>query len=167
MKRAETLGKYCGFTGEKSGFVFDGGKLVYLYNDICCEAICRRVLLRSDGGEFFSEYVGGLTVTRCGTRLEASVNSKRLFRVSECVILYEIALAENSLYGAFTGGKEFLLADSHFTDERVLLLIDRLLIGRYSVANAPTQNLAELEEAVRTGEIRALNEMYLKYENAP
>lgn len=163
MKKTDALEKYNSFTGEKSGFITQSGKLIYLYNNACCEAKCRRVLLRSERENILADYFGDLIITRCGANFEVYCNSRRLLGVSECVILYEVVLSENSLCGAFTGGKELLLADSHFTDPRVLKLIDRLIVGESAAEPVLGERFKELEEAVRIGEVKALNEIYLKY----
>lgn len=93
-------------------------------------------------------------------------NSRRILGVHECIILYEILLPENRLYGVFTGGKELQLVDSHFTDERIAVIIDRLIVGDSSAGSTSVPEFVELELAVRTGEVRALNEIYLKYGNS-
>lgn len=163
MKKSDTLEKYNSFTGEKSGFITQSGKLIYLYNNACCEANCRRILLRSERENILSEYYDDLIITRCGTSFEVYCNSRRLLGVRECMILYEVVLPENSLFGAFTGGKELLLADSHFTDPRILELIDRLIVGGKAPETSLNKEFSELERAVRIGEVKALNEIYLKY----
>ena len=63
----------------------------------------------------------------------------------------------------FSGGKEFTLADAHFTDGRIAKLIDRLLVGNRDTGTVVKEDFKALEEAVRTGEVKALNEIYLKY----
>lgn len=163
MNNSETVKKYHSFSGAKSGFITENGKLIYLYNDVCCEAKCRRILLKSAREEILAEYADGLTITRCGAKFEVYKKSRRLLDVRECVVLYEVTLSENSLFGAFTGGKDFTLADSHFTDERILELIDRLIVGGNAPETALKEKFNELERVVRIGEVKALNEIYLKY----
>lgn len=163
MENSEVLKKYDAFSGTKSGFLSENGKLIYLYNDVCCEAKSRRILLKSAREEILAEYADGLTITRCGAKFEVYKMSRRLLDIKECIVLYKVELSENSLFGAFTAGKELMLADSHFTDERVLELIDRLIVGGNAPVTALNEKFSELERAVRIGEVKALNEIYLKY----
>lgn len=163
MEKSDIIKGYMELTGTKSGFMMTGGKCVYLYNNVCCEAKCRRVLLRSDGDEIFTEYAEGLFVSRCGAKLTAYRDSRRLLGVRECIVLYEVPLKNDPLYGVFSGGAELTLADAHFTDGRIAGLIDRLLIGNHDAETVIKEEFKALEEAVRTGEVRALNEIYLKY----
>ena len=163
MENSEVLKKYDAFSGAKSGFITQNGKLIYLYNDVCCEAKCRRILLKSAREEILAEYADGLTITRCGAKFEVYKKSRRLLGIRECIVLYEVTLSENSLLGAFMGGKELMLADSHFTDGRVFELIDRLIVGGNAPDTALKEEFNELERAVRIGEVKALNEIYLKY----
>lgn len=163
MENSEVLKKYDAFSGAKGGFITQNGKLIYLYNDVCCEAKCRRILLKSAREEILAEYADEVTITRCGAKFEVYKKSRRLLDVRECIVLYEVTLSENSLFGAFTGGKELMLADSHFTDGRILELIDRLIVGANAPDTALKEEFNELERAVRIGEVKALNEIYLKY----
>lgn len=163
MVTSKIIKEYMMLTGTKSGIMMTGGKCVYLYNNVCCEAKCRRVLLSSDGDEVFAEYADGLFVSRCGEKFTAYKNERRLLGVRECIVLYEVPLENDPLYGVFLGGAELTLADAHFTDGRIAELIDRLLTGSHCADKAVVEEFRALEEAVRTGEIRALNEIYLKY----
>lgn len=163
MEKSDIMKEYMAFTGSKSGFMMTGGKCVYLHNNVCCEAECRRVLLNSERDGIFAEYAEGVFVSRCGAKFTAYKNSRRLLGVRECIVLYEIPLESDPLYGVFSGGKEFTLADAHFTDGRIAELIDRLLVGNRDTGTVVKEDFKALEEAVRTGEVRALNEIYLKY----
>lgn len=160
MEKSDIMKGYMELIGTKSGFMMTGGKCVYLYNNVCCEAKCRRIMLRSDGDEVFAEYAEGLFVSRCGAKFAAYRDSRRLLGVRECI---EVPLKNDPLYGVFSGGVELTLADSHFTDDRIAELIDRLLIGNHDTVTVVKEEFETLEEAVRTGEVRALNEIYLKY----
>lgn len=163
MNKSDIMKEYMELIGTKSGFMMTGGKCVYLYNNVCCEAKCRRILLRSDSDEVFAEYAVGLFVSRCGAKFTAYKNLRRLLGVRECIVLYEIPLEGDPLYGVFSGGAEFTLADAHFTDGRIAELIDRLLVGNRDAETVISEDFKALEEAVRTGEISALNKIYLKY----
>lgn len=163
MDKSDIMKEYMELIGTKSGFMMTGGKCVYLYNKVCCEAKCRRILLRSDGDEVFAEYAEGLFVSRCGAKFTAYRNSRRLLGVRECIVLYEVPLEIDPLYGVFSGGTELTLADAHFTDSRIAELIDSLLVGDHYTETVVKEEFKALEEAVRTGEISALNKIYLMY----
>lgn len=163
MDKSDIMKEYMKLTGTKSGFMMTGGKCIYLYNGVCCEAKCRRVLLRSDNDEVFAEFAEGLFVSRCGAKFTAYRDSRRLLGVRECIALYEIPFENDPLYGVFSGGTEFTLADAHFTDGRIAELIDRLLVGNHDTGTVVGEEFKALDEAVRTGEVKALNEIYLKY----
>lgn len=163
MDKSDIMKDYLEFTGSKSGFMMIGGKCVYLHNNVCCDAECRRVLLNSERSGIFAEYAEGVFVSRCGAKFTAYRNSRRLLGVRECIVLYEVPLENDPLYGVFLGGTEFTLADAHFTDVRIAELIDRLLVGNRGTGMVAKDDFKALEEAVRTGEVKALNEIYLKY----
>ena len=163
MEKSDIMKEYLALAGTKSGFIMTDGKCVYLYNNVCCEAKCRRVLLSSESDEVFAEYAEGLFISRCGTKFTVYRNSRRLLGVRECILLYEVPLENDPLYGVFSGGTELTLADSQFTDGRIAELIDRLLMGNRGAGTVVKEEFKALEEAVRTGEIKALNEIYLKY----
>lgn len=167
MVTSKMIKEYIMLTGTKSGFMMTGGKCVYLYNNVCCEAKCHRVLLNSESNEVFAKYADGLFVSRCGAKFNAYRNERRLLGVRECILLYEVPLENAPLYGVFFGGDKLTLADAHFTDGRIAELIDRLLTGSHCAGKVVMEEFIALEEAVRTGEIRALNEICLKYGKCP
>lgn len=161
MKLSDPINHYCGITANKSGMLFTHGKSIYLYNNVCCEAISRRVLLRSEDIEILSERTDELLVYRSGAELAVYKDNKRLLRVDELVILYEIPCDDNSLFGVFAFKRNLRLMDSHFTDERILQLIDELIVG---VSKSDTESVEEfhrLEQAVRAGEVNLLNRVYV------
>ncbi|MCM1166602.1 MAG: hypothetical protein NC299_04055 [Lachnospiraceae bacterium] len=166
METSEIMKEYTALEGAKSGFFTADGKFVYLYNNVCCEGVCRRILLKSKSDEILAEYADDLFVWRCGAALRVYRNSRRLLGVGELIALYEIPLESDPLYGVFVGGTEFTLGDSHFTDGRIAELIDRLLVGGRGADTVVKDEFRALAEAVRNGEVGALNEVYLKYGGA-
>lgn len=108
-------------------------------------------MLKSAREEVLAEYADGLTFTGCGSKLEVYKNSRRLLDVRKCVVLYEVELSENSLFGAFTGEKEFTLADSNFTDEHVLELIDKLILDGKSSESSLSERFNELNRLFVSG----------------
>lgn len=161
MEISELLENYTEITETKSGFLMTEGKCIYLYNNVCCEAVCRRVMLRSDNTEILAEYADNLFVSRSADKLTAYRNNRRLLKVSELIILYEIPFDSDNLYGVFAYEKDKRLMDAHFTDERISELIDSLIIGESSANTTINEQFKELEETVRSGEISALNKLYI------
>lgn len=157
----DIIRKYLDIRETKSGILTEGGKCLYLYGNICCEARCRRFFLRSEQTEICSEYAEGFLVVRSSDRSSVYHNSKRMLRVKELIVLYEINFEQSSMYGVFSGGKDLLLADSHFTDRRISELIDRLIMGGETSDTAAGKRLEALEQAVVTGEVNALNDLFL------
>lgn len=157
----DIIRKYLDIRETKSGILTEDGKCLYLYGNICCEAKCRRFYLRSEQTEICSEYAEGFLVVRSSDRSSVYHNSKRMLRVKELIVLYEIDFEQSSMYGVFSGGKDLLLADSHFTDRRISELIDRLIVGGETSDTAAGKRLEALEQAVMTGEVNALNDLFL------
>lgn len=157
----DIIRKYLDIRETKSGILTEGGKCLYLYGNICCEARCRRFFLRSEQTEICSEYAEGFLVVRSSDRSSVYHNSKRMLRVKELIVLYEIDFEQSSMYGVFSGGKDLPLADSHFTDRRISELIDRLIVGGETSDTAAGKRLEALEQAVVTGEVNALNDLFL------
>lgn len=161
MEISELLEQYTAITETKSGILMTQGKCIYLYNNVCCEAVCRRVMLRSDSTEILAEYADNLFVSRSADKLTAYRSNRRLLKVRELIILYKIPFNDGGLYGVFSYEKDKRLMDAHFTDRRISDLIDSLIIGDNSTSTAITKHFKQLEEAVRSGEISALNKLYI------
>ncbi len=164
MEMSELLEEYSAITETKSGFLMTQGKCVYLYNNICCEAACRRVLLQTDSTEILAEYAD-LFICRSGAKLTVYRKARRLLKVRQLMILYEIPSVDGGLYGVFAYEKDKRLMDSHFTDGRIAELINSLLIGENSTHSSISEEFKKLEEAVRTGEVSALNKIYINGKN--
>ncbi len=165
MKISELLEEYSAIPETKSGFLMTHGKCVYLYNNICCEAACRRVMLQADSTEILAEYTDELFICHSGAKLTVYRGGRRLLKVRELMILYEIPSVDGGLYGVFAYEKDKRLMDSHFTDGRIAELIDSLLIGENSTRSEISEEFKKLEEAVRTGEVSALNKIYINGKN--
>lgn len=165
MKISELLGNYSAINETKSGFLMTHGKCVYLYNNICCEAACRRVLLQADNTKILAEYADDLFIWRSDVKLTVYKGARRLLKVRELMILYEIPSADGDLYGVLAYEKDKRLIDSHFTDSRIAELIDSLLIGENNTHTEISEEFKKLEEAVRTGEVSALNKIYINGKN--
>ena len=161
MEMSELLKDYTAIAETKSGFLMTQGKCFYLYNNVCCEAICRRVMLRSDNTEILAEYADNLFVSRSADKLTAYRSKRRLLKVKELMILYEIPFDEDELYGVFAYEKDKRLMDSHFTDVRISELIDSLIIGEDHAKSTKAEDFKNLEERIRSGEISALNKLYI------
>lgn len=161
MEMSELLKSYSAITETKSGFLMTHGKCIYLYNNICCDAVCRRILLHADKTEILAEYADNLFICRSGAELMVYRNSRRSLKVQELMILYEIPSDGGGLYGVFAYEKDKRLMDSHFTDSRITELIDSLLIGESNTHSTISKKFQKLEEAVRTGEVSALNKIYI------
>lgn len=161
MEKSELLNDYLKVSAAKSGLLMTAGKCVYLYNNICCEAACRCVLLRSERTEILAEYADELLVYRGGSNITAYRNGRRVLKLNEVIILYEISLGEEGLCGVFAYEKGARLMDAHFTDARISDFIKSLIIGEHQAEPAMNKELKKLEEAVRKGEISALNKIYV------
>lgn len=161
MEMSELLESYTAITETKSGFLMPHGKCIYLYNNVCCEAACHRVLLKADNTEILAEYADNLFISRSAEKLTAYRDTRRLLKVRELIILYEIPFDDGGLYGVFAFEKDKRLMDSHFTDERLSELIDSLIIGESSTNSNITEQFKQLEDAVRSGEVSALNKLYI------
>lgn len=157
----DIIRKYLDIKETKSGILTESGKCIYLYGNICCEAKCRRFYLRSEQTEICSEYAEGFLIVRSGNRSNVYHDSKRMLRVKELIVLYEIDFEDSTMYGVFSGGKELPLADSHFTDRRISELIERLIVGGEAPEISANKRFEALEQAVITGEVNALNDLFL------
>lgn len=165
MKNSDLLNDYLNIGSTKSGFLMSGGKCVYLYNNLCCDAICRRVLMKADKVEILAEYADELLFFRDGASLKAYKGGKRILKISELIVPYEIPSRGGGLCGVFAYEMDKRLIDAHFTDVRILELIDSMIVGNRITDPALIEKFRELEEAVRTGEVSALNKIYLNGKN--
>lgn len=165
VKNSDLLNDYLNIGSTKSGFLMSGGKCVYLYNNLCCDAICRRVLMKADKVEILAEYADELLFFRDGASLKAYKGGKRILKISELIVLYEIPSKDGGLCGVFAYEKDQRLMDTHFTDLRILEFINSLIGGKQCEDPVLNEKFRELEEAVRTGEVSALNKIYLNGKN--
>lgn len=161
MKLSDLLQNYSEISGTKSGILMTSGKCVYLYNNACCEAVCHRVLIRADKLEIFAELADDLFVYRYGADIYAFKNVKRILKIKEIIILYEIPSENGGLYGVFAYEKGVRLMDSHFADGRISELINSLILGESRAEFSESEEFKRLEEAIRTGEVSALNKIYI------
>lgn len=165
MKLSDLLQNYSGISETKSGFLMTSGKCVYLYNNACCESVCHRILIRADNLEILAECADDLFVYRYGAEIYAFKNLKRILKVREIIILYDIPSENRGLYGVFAYENGVRLMDSHFTDSRISELIDSLILGENRAEISKSEEFKKLEEAIRTGEISALNKIYVNGSN--
>lgn len=165
MEISDLLNDYSKIKSTKSGFLMTKGRCVYLYNNVCCDALCRRVLLRVEKTEILADRADELMFFRDGAKLTVFKNGKRVLKLSKLIVLYEIPSNDGGLCGVFAYEKDTRLMDAHFTDDRVLEFIDSLLVGNRSADPALAEQFRELEKAVRTGEVSALNKLYLNGKN--
>lgn len=161
MKLCDLLQNYSEVSETKSGILMASGKCVYLYNNACCEAICHRVLIRVDKLEILADCTDDLFVYRYGAEIYAFKNSKRILKIKEIIILYEIPSENGGIYGVFAYENGVRLMDSHFTDGRVSELIDSLILGENHTEISKSEEFKKLEEVIRTGEVSALNKIYI------
>lgn len=161
MEIYELLENYSAITETKSGFLMTYGKCVYLYNNVCCEATCLRVLLKADNTDILTEYADDLFISRSADKLTAYRNNRRLLKVRELIILYKIPFDDGCLHGVLAYEKDKRLMDAHFTDHRISELIDSLIIGESSANMTVIKQFKQLEDTVRSGEISALNKLYI------
>lgn len=161
MKLSDLLQNYSGISETKSGILMTSGKCVYLYNNACCESVCHRVLIRADKLEILAERVDDLFVYRHSAEIYAFKNLKRILKIREIIILYEIQFESGGLYGVFAYENGVRLMDSHFTDGRISDLIDSLILGKSRAELSKSEEFKRLEEAIRTGEVSALNKIYV------
>lgn len=157
----DIIRKYLDIKETKSGILTESGKCVYLYGNICCKAKCRRFYLRTEQTEICSEYAEGFLIVRSGDRSNVYHDSKRMLKVKELIVLYEINFESSTMYGVFSGGNELPLVDSHFTDRRISELIERLIVGAETSDISASKRLETLEQAVITGEVNALNDLFM------
>lgn len=165
MKLSDLLKSYSEIPASKSGILMTAGKCVYLYNNACCEAVCRRVLIRAENLEILAEHTDELFIYRSGAELCAYKDLKRILKVSEIIILYEVRFEDGGLQGVFAYEKEQRLMDSHFTDSRISELIDRLILGENRAESTTAEEFKKLEDAIRSGEVNSLNKLYLNGKN--
>ena len=161
MKLSDLMQNYSEISESKSGILMTSEKCVYLYNNACCEAVCHRILIRADKLEILAERADDLFVYRYGSEIYAFKNLKRILKIEEIIILYEIPSENGGLYGVFAYENGVRLMDSHFTDSRISKLIDSLIIGESRADVSQSDEFKKLEEAIRTGEVSALNKIYI------
>lgn len=160
MKPDEILNEYLDVDVSKSGFMMTGGKSIYLYDNLCCDAECLRILLKSEKHDIDAAYSEDFLLTCTGTKLTAYCGFRRVLKLSALILEYRITLPEGELYGIFTGGSELPAADIRFTDKRITQLTDYLMSGGKQCSFQPSGKFTELEKAVESGELRTLCRLY-------
>lgn len=150
MKNSELLKDYLNIGSTKSGFLMTGGKCVYLYNNVCNDAVCKRVLLIADKTEILADYADELLFFRDGAKFTTYKGGKCILKISELIILYEIPSEDGGLCGVFAYEKDQRLMDAHFTDARILELIDSLIVGKQNTDPALNEKFPKYASSTRS-----------------
>ena len=160
MKPEELIQKYLDTSCAKAGFLACGGRSFYLFGNQCCEAVCRRVILRNEGAELDTVTAENLLAIVRDDCCEVYLGGKRVLRLVGLLISYEIPLRTEPLFGVITGGREFPAQSLQFSDGRISELINTLTERRSSVEKFSSKELSELVRSMELHEIKALSGLY-------
>lgn len=160
MKPEELIQKYLDTSCAKSGFLTCGGKSFYLFGKQCCEAVCRRVIIYSEGAELDTVTAENLLAVIRDDCCEVYIGGKRVLRLVGLLISYEIPLQPEPLFGVMTGGREYPAQSLQFSDGRIAELISTLTERRSSAEKINGKELSELVRSMELHEIKVLSGLY-------
>lgn len=159
MKKIEPLDEYLSISGHKSGFLMTDGKCVYLYDNLCCDAECLRLVMKSESKEIDANYCEDFLLICAEEKLAAFSKSLKILKISELILLYKIQLSDSELFGTFTGG-DLPAGDIRYTDSRISEVYDHFLsVGKQRISR-PSNHFWELEKAVESGEVKAICKLF-------
>lgn len=160
MKPEELIQKYLDTSCSKAGFLTCGGRSFYLFGNQCCEAVCRRVILRSEGAKLDTITAENLLAVVRDDCCEVYLGGKRILRLVGLLISYEIPLQPEPLFGVMTGGREFPAQSLQFSDGRIAGLINTLTERHSSAEKFSSKEFSELVRSMELHEIKALSGLY-------
>ncbi len=160
MKLKDLLDEYIKLNVKKSGFLMTNSKCLYLYDNLCCQSECLRLILKSNSHEVDAQYSDDFMVICTDAKTTVFCGLRRVPDLSELILQYRITLSDSELYGTFTGGNELPAADIRYTDKRVATLINYLMSVRNSKNTITSKEIQMLEQAISTDELQAICELY-------
>ncbi len=161
MEAKELVKDYLEISGQKSGILMTGGRTIYLYDNLCCGAQCEYLSVKSDTCTIITEYRDDVIIIRTPSQCIVYINGKRLLKVRELLMLYNVQMSMSVLYGIFTGGNELPPSDIRYTDKRISDIFRYLLTGRQKKAMAVNKQIELLEQAISDSNVKMLSELYL------
>lgn len=151
MSPDEMIQKYLDTSCVKCGFLTCGNKSFYLL----------RVVLRSESAEISADSADNLLVTmRDDCCCEAYLGGKKILRLKELILSYEIPLESSPIFGMISGGKAFPAQSVQFSDIKIAVLLNALLDRRKAADEFHSRELAELARSLESHEVKALSQMY-------
>lgn len=127
----------------------------------CCEANLLRVVIRSESAEISADSADNLLVTmRDDCCCEAYLGGKKILRLKELILSYEIPLESSPIFGMISGGREFPAQSVQFSDIKIAGLLNALLDRRKASDEFHSRELAELARSLESHEVKALSQMY-------
>lgn len=163
MNPDEMIQKYLDTSCVKCGFLTCGNKSFYLFGKQCCEATLIRLTLSSESTKLSTDSVENLLVTMRGECCEAYLGGKKILRLKELLISYEIPLESSPIFGIMTGGRTFPTESVQFSDIRIAMLINMLIDQRKAAEEYHSRELSELARSLDSHEVRALSRMYAAF----
>ena len=140
MSPDEMIQKYLDTSCVKCGFLTCGNKSFYLFGKQCS--------------------VENLLVTMRDDCCEAYLGGKKILRLKELVLSYEIPLESSPIFGMISGGRAFPAQSVQFSDIKIAVLLNALLDRRKAADEFHSRELAELARSLESHEVKALSQMY-------
>lgn len=163
MNPDEMIQKYLDTSCVKYGFLTCGNKSFFLLGKQCCEATLIRLTLRSESTEISTDSVENLLVTMRDECCDAYIGGKKILRLKELLISYEIPLESSPIFGVMTGGRAFPTESLQFSDVRIAMLINMLIDRRKAAGEYHSRELSELARSLESREVKALSRMYAAF----
>lgn len=126
----------------------------------CCEANLLRVVIRSESAEISADSVDNLLVTMRDDCCEAYLGGKKILRLKELILSYEIPLESSPIFGMISGGRAFPAQSVQFSDIKIAVLLNALLDRRKAADEFHSRELAELARSLESHEVKTLSQMY-------
>lgn len=161
MNPDEMIQKYLDTSCVKCGFLTCGNKSFYLFGKQCCEANLLRVVIRSESAEISADSADNLLVTmRDDCCCEAYLGGKKILRLKELILSYEIPLESSPIFGMISGGRAFPAQSVQLSNIKIAVLLNALLDRRKAADEFHSRELAELVHSLESHEVKALSRMY-------
>lgn len=160
MNPDEMIQKYLDTSCVKCGFLTCGSKAFYLFGKQCCEANMLRIELRCESTEISTESIDNILITMRDDCCVAYLGGRKILRLKELILSYEIPLESSPIFGIMTGGREFQPQSVQFSDGRISVLINALIDRRKAANEFHSKELAELAHSLESREVKALSLMF-------
>ncbi len=159
MSLSDIISEYLSANVTKSGLLMVGGKCLYLYGELCCEAECSFITINENSFSSSGEFINDLFIMKTGTKITLYKNYRRVLQLKELISIYRIPLPDGEINGIFTGGQEVFNTEMQFTDRRIADLVKYLITGNRRNRVAVRGEFQKLEQAIASGEVKELSQV--------